>query len=94
MKPDVVFLLSRSIRRSGTTWGPGDEAVMTALDKANPVGPGGTRAITIRTIQFGERDPSGLMDRIAAEHGGERAVVLTLADLRKRRERSPRVGGR
>lgn len=94
MKPDVVFLLSRSIRRSGTTWGPGDEAVMTALDKANPVGPGGSRAITIRTIQFGERDPSGLMDRIAAEHGGERAVVLTLADLRKRRERSPRVGGR
>jgi hypothetical protein len=34
------------------------------------------------------------MDRIAAEHGGERAVVLTLADLRKRRERSPRAGGR
>lgn len=94
MKPDVVFLLSRSIRRSGTTWGPGDEAVLAALDKANPVGPGGTRGITIRTIQFGERDPSGLMDRIAAEHGGERAVVLTLADLRKRRERSPRAGGR
>lgn len=82
LKPDVVFLLTRGIRRSGTTWGPGDYQVMAALDEANPKDASGRRATTIRTIQFVGKDPSGLMDRIAKEHGGGSSTVLTVAELK------------
>jgi hypothetical protein len=82
MKPDVVFLLTRGIRRSGTSWGPGERQVMLALDEANPKDASGRRATTIRTIQFVAKDPSGLMDLIAKEHGGGTATVLTVADLK------------
>lgn len=82
LKPDVVFLLTRGIRRSGTTWGPGEVQVMAALDEANPKDASGRRATTIRTIQFVGKDPSGLMDRIAKEHGGGSSTVLTVSDLK------------
>jgi hypothetical protein len=82
LQPDVVFLLTRGIRRSGTTWGPGDMQVMAALDEANPKDASGRRATTIRTIQFVGKDPSGLMDRIAKEHGGGSSTVLTVAELK------------
>ena len=82
LKPDVVFLLTRGIRRSGTTWGPGEMQVMAALDEANPKDASGRRATTIRTIQFVGKDPSGLMDRIAKEHGGGSSTVLTVSDLK------------
>jgi hypothetical protein len=55
---------------------------MLALDEANPKDASGRRATTIRTIQFVAKDPSGLMDLIAKEHGGGTATVLTVADLK------------
>jgi hypothetical protein len=82
MKPDVVFLLTRGIRRSGTTWGPGEAQVMAVLDEANPKDAAGHRSTTIRTVQFVAADPSGLMDRIAKDHGGGSVSVLTVADLK------------
>ena len=89
LKPDVVFLLSRGIKRSGTAWGPGVEEVLAALDRANPKDASGRRAVQIKTVQFVEPDPTGLMDRIAKEHGGSgavggsgRAAVLGMAELR------------
>lgn len=82
MKPDVVFLLTRGIRRSGTTWGPGEAQVMAVLDEANPKDASGRRPTTIRTVQFVAADPSGLMDRIAKDHGGGSVSVLTVADLK------------
>lgn len=83
MKPDVVFLLTRGIHRSGTTWGPGEAGVLAALDEANPKDSKGRRATTIRTVQFVAPDPSGLLERIAKEHGGGTCTVLTVADLKK-----------
>lgn len=84
LKPDVVFLLSRGIKRSGTAWGPGVDEVAAALDRANPK-VGGSREVQIKTVQFVEPDPTGLMDRIAREHGGKgaKSSVVTIDDLRK-----------
>jgi len=92
LKPDVVFLLSRGIKRSGTAWGPGVEEVLSALDRANPKDKSGRRSVQIKTVQFVEADPTGLMDRIAKDHGGAgvgpaasggaRAAVLSVSDLR------------
>lgn len=84
LKPDVIFLLSRGIKRSGTAWGPGVDEVAAALDRANPK-VGGSREVQIKTVQFVEPDPTGLMDRIAREHGGKgsKSSVVTIDDLRK-----------
>jgi hypothetical protein len=83
MKPDVVFLLTRGIKRKGTPWGPSEAATMAALDEANPKDAKGRRATTIRTVQFVSADPSGLLDRIAKEHQGGSCTVLTVADLKR-----------
>jgi len=74
-RPDVVFLLSRSIRRTGEgDWGRGREAILAELDRVNPItpsifGPPG-RAVQIKCVQFIEEDPTGVMRAIAREHGG------------------------
>lgn len=70
-RPDLVFLLTRSIRRSGpvTDWGPGNRAVMARLGELNPKGAGGVRPVVIKTIQFLDPDPTGLLQAIADEHG-------------------------
>jgi hypothetical protein len=84
LKPDVIFLLSQGIKRSGTIWGPGDAGLLAALDRANPRNPiTGARGVQIRTVQFISKDPSGLMDRIAHEHGGSTCAIVTIADLKK-----------
>ncbi|MEO1008389.1 MAG: hypothetical protein AAFX79_07465 [Planctomycetota bacterium] len=78
-EPDVVFLLSRSIRR-GTpqggrgSWGRGRRAILDELERANPVrrsifGPPG-RDVQIKCVQFLEEDPTGIMRAIAEIHGG------------------------
>lgn len=69
--PDVVFLLARSIRRTeNTTWGAGLDAIMERLDRLNPPRPAGDRRTQIRTIQFIDDDPTGIMQAIATRHGG------------------------
>ncbi len=87
MKPQIVFLLSRSIARSGGgEWGQGLEATLAELDRLNPRDPGtGQRRAVIKTIQFLEPDPTGIMAAIGREHGsGDPAQdqrVLTRNDL-------------
>lgn len=72
LRPQVVFVLSRSIERSGGgQWGQGLGATLDELDRLNPVDPGtGLRPVLIKTIQFLEPDPTGIMQAIGHVHGG------------------------
>ena len=94
-RPQVVFLLSRSIRRTdgreaSGDWGPGREAILAELDRANPVrtsifGPP-ARAVQVKCVQFLEEDPTGVMRAIAEVHGGgpESYRLLPESELRRR----------
>lgn len=94
-EPEVVFLLSRSIRRTdgreaAGDWGPGQEAILAELERANPVrksifGPPG-RAVQVKCVQFLEEDPSGVMRAIADVHGGGEGSyrLLPESELRRR----------
>jgi hypothetical protein len=87
-EPDLVFFLARSIRRSGpdTRWGAGRSATLRALEDLNPREPlTGRRPSVIKTIQFIDPDPTGLMEAIAGLHGdgaGDTRVI-TIAELRR-----------
>lgn len=72
LRPQLVFLLTRSITRSGSTpqWGSGNAAVLKTLDELNPHDRvTGRRAVTLKAIQFLDDDPSGLLRSIAEQHG-------------------------
>lgn len=70
-RPDAVFLLSRSIERSGGgVWEQGLQPTLARLEALNPVLPGKKRAVLIQTIQFIDDDPTGIMQAIALAHGG------------------------
>jgi hypothetical protein len=87
MKPDLIFLLTRSIRRSGATtdWGAGTTATLNALDHLNPIGSNGLRRTVIKAIQFLDEDPTGLLPAIGEVHGdGEGSYkVLKLQEVAK-----------
>lgn len=91
MEPDVIFLLARSIPRSGGedgagVWGLGLEQTLAELERLNPVNERtGRRPTVIKTIQFLEDDPTGVMPAIGRLHGdGEGSYrVITLEDLRR-----------
>ena len=88
-QPDLVFLLTHSIRRSGGSaeWGAGNAATLAALDKLNPVHAGaGLRPTVIKAIQFIDEDPTGLLQQIARLHGdGEGSYrVLSIAQINGR----------
>jgi hypothetical protein len=74
LKPDAVFLLSRSIQRSdGNVWELGLDATMGRLEQLNPVQggiAGPRRPVLIQTIQFLDEDPTGIMQAIGQRHGG------------------------
>lgn len=71
LKPDAVFLLSRSIARSGGgVWEEGLEATLSRLEGLNPRSAAtGARPTLIQTIQFLDDDPTGIMQAIGARHG-------------------------
>jgi hypothetical protein len=72
MRPQVVFLLSRSIARgAGNPWDAGSDATLAELETLNPADLGGRRATVIKTLQFLEPDPTGIMERIGRLHGGD-----------------------
>lgn len=87
--PDLVFLLTRSIRRTGTSeWGSGKDSILASLDALNPVNAfTGQRRAVIKTLQFLDEDPTGILPAIASAHGdGEGSYrVLTVDDLRPSR---------
>ena len=70
-QPDLIFLLTRSIRRSGTdnTWGEGTQATLAELDRLNPPSIGGKRPTVIKALQFIDPDPTGMLQQIGALHG-------------------------
>lgn len=87
LKPDLIFLLTRSIRRSGThtEWGKGASATLAELDRLNPVSrETGQRPAVIKTIQFIDDDPTGLLKDIAQLHGDGAGSykVLRLEELK------------
>lgn len=71
LKPQVIFLLTRSIERSGGgQWAQGKARTLEELDRLNPVDPAtGQRRVMIKTIQFLDNDPTGIMQGIAELHG-------------------------
>lgn len=97
MKPQVIFLLSRSIPRTGGGfWDVGSEATLKELDTLNPIlvpadpttKQPAKRATVIKTIQFLEPDPTGTMETIAKLHGGSSLDgpahrVLTRQELKR-----------
>jgi hypothetical protein len=95
-KPDAVFLLARSIRRSGPNagWGVGLGEIMTELERENPLDAATQRRpAVIKTIQFIDEDPTGTMQRIGDEHGtsaGESGyTLLTLPALEALEHEAP-----
>ncbi len=85
-RPDVVFFLARGFQRSGpnSEWGQGVDSTLASLDRLNPRSRrSGLRPVVIKTIQFLEDDPTGLMAAIADAHGDGPGSfrVLSLEDL-------------
>lgn len=72
LKPEAVFLLSRSIERTGGgVWHLGLDATMQELDRLNPRDErAGHRSVAIKTIQFLDEDSTGIMQAIGRQHGG------------------------
>jgi hypothetical protein len=84
-QPDIIFVLSRGISRSGVNVEQRNVDVLNALDRINPVMLNGQRNARIKTIQFIEDDPTGLMQLIAARHGdGEGSYRLVTRDELRR----------
>ncbi|MCH7961979.1 MAG: hypothetical protein IIC49_06550, partial [Planctomycetes bacterium] len=96
LKPDAVFLLARSIRRSGPSagWGVGREEILAELEEANAkIAGSDARPAVIKTIQFLDEDPTGTMQAIGHAHGswtGEDGyTLLTLSELGNLSEQDP-----
>ena len=66
--PDVIFVLTRSIRRSAGD-DPLDRSLLARLDKLNPKDKSGKRRTAIKVLQFIDDDPTGVLPEIAREHG-------------------------
>lgn len=84
-RPDLVFLLSRGFRRtdSGGAWA-GVETALAALDQLNPRSRRtGQRPVVVKTLQFLDDDPTGLMQAIGEAQGDGPGSfrVLTLEEL-------------
>lgn len=70
LRPDAVFVLSTTITGAGL-WEPDREALLAELDALNPADPlTGKRPAVIKTIQFLDDDPAGILRAIAEAHGG------------------------
>ncbi|MEZ6242727.1 MAG: hypothetical protein R3B57_06750 [Phycisphaerales bacterium] len=96
LKPDLIFLLSRSIQRSGpnASWGRGKDAILAELEELNPASKHtGQRKVVIKTIQFLDEDPTGIMKAIASLHGdGEGSYrLLAWEDLRDEPDEAQRM---
>lgn len=88
MRPDLVFVLTHSIKRSGpdAAWGAGKDATLATLDRLNPKNAiTGQRPVVIKTIQLIEEDPTGMLKAIADAHGDGAGSyrVMTLDELKE-----------
>lgn len=69
--PDMIIVLSRRIKRTNLADAASEvRHTIAALDRLNPANPvTGRRPVVIKTIQFLDDDPSGLLQTIAQMHG-------------------------
>lgn len=70
LKPDAVFVLSSVIPGMGE-WKPDRSQILRRLDELNPRDESGRRPVVIKTIQYLDADPQGILQAIAEAHGGK-----------------------
>lgn len=69
-RPDAVFLLSNVVTGAGE-WETDKGSLLAEIDALNPVRPEtGRRRTVIKTLQFLEDDPEGILRAIGEAHGG------------------------
>jgi hypothetical protein len=89
LRPEVVFVLSRRIKRTNVADAAAEvRDVMSLLDRINPQDHvTGVRPVVVKTIQFLDDDPSGMLQQIAETHGDGAGSyrLLTLEQLPKGR---------
>ena len=104
LEPDAIFLLTRSIRRTGPgqdndqpaqagsnlPWSdPWRDGLLARLEELNPHGSTGRHTL-IKAIQFLDHDPTGTLQAIGTRHGGDAGyVVRSPADLQRLAEAPP-----
>ncbi len=84
LNPDLVLLITRSIRRTEMGWAQGQRAILAELETLNPQNPTtGKRKTIIKTIQLLDEDPTGIMRAIGVKHGDghDDYRVVTYQDL-------------
>lgn len=87
LEPDAVFILARF---TGIATDPDTSELLGTLDSLNPrTGPSRNRPVAVNGIQFLDRDPEGLLEAVAREHGGPGAgdayTLLTRDAINERR---------
>jgi hypothetical protein len=85
LQPDLIFILTRNIARSGgVDVQQRNRQILDTLDRINPKQLLGGRLAKIKTIQFMDDDPTGLMQAIASEHGDGGYRVVTRSEVANR----------
>lgn len=69
LRPEAMFVLSSVIPGMGE-WKPDKDQVLSRLEQLNPRGVDGRRPVVIKTIQYLDADPQGILQAIAEAHGG------------------------
>ena len=85
LKPEVIFLLSNTITGVGE-WEADAPSILKRLDALNPADRrNGNRPVAIKTIEFLQEDPSGLLQAIGRLHGGpDGYTFISRTDLTSR----------
>lgn len=80
LRPDAVFWLAYRLPGVGE-FKQSKETMLARLDALNPSNPrSGRRAITIKTIQFIDPDPTGIVEAVGRLHGGAGASGSNAGD--------------
>ena len=85
LQPDLVLLLAQGYQRPGSSTVAHDsDTLLSQLDRLNPRTSGGRRRVIIKTVQFLEDDPTGLLRAIAETHGDGPGSyhIVTLREIR------------
>ncbi len=91
-QPDVIFLLSNVITGLGV-WEPDKAGILAQVDALNPRDRTGRRRTLIKTVQFLDEDPAGILQAIGAAHGGDQGYkFLSRGDLGLEDREPPRKG--
>lgn len=89
LQPDLVLLLAQGYQRAGSsTLARDSDELLAQLDRLNPRAASGRRRVIIKTVQFLEDDPTGLLRAIAESHGDGPGSyhIVTLREIRQSAE--------